>query len=290
MQANLTYAGRTYAFDPAAPLDISLPLAAGLTNQPNCFWAEPLTVETIRVGSFVGSVALGGSTNYQRVSLTPHGNGTHTECYGHISPDPAATLDKCLTQFLFVAQLISVAPRPQENGDLVVMLADVRAATSRPPHGAASLSKKEGEPNDSAPRVTGSPSFLERGPGGEVPPVLILRTLPNDEAKRARHYSGTNPPYIELALAEFLAAENVQHLLLDLPSVDREEDAGQLLAHHAFWRYPSRPRCGATITELIFVPDTIPDGLYLLNLQVISLVLDASPSRPVLYALRELKI
>ena len=253
MQASLTHAGRPYAFDPAAPLDISLPLAAGLEHQPNCFWAEPLTVETIRVGSFVGSVALGGSTNYQRVSLTPHGNGTHTECYGHISPDPDATLDKCLTQFLFVAQVVSVAPRPQANGDLVVMLPDVRAALA-----------------------------------GELPPALVLRTLPNDEAKRARHYSGTNPAYLEPALAEFLAAENVQHLLLDLPSVDREEDAGQLLAHHAFWRYPSRPRCGATITELIFVSDVIPDGLYLLNLQVTSLVLDASPSKPVLYALTPL--
>ena len=265
MQANIIHAGRTYRFDPTAPLDISLPLAAGLAGQPNCFWAEPVVVETIRVGSFVGSVALGGSTNYQRVHLTPHGNGTHTECYGHISPDPNATLDKCLTQFLFVARLVSVAPRQQQpNGDLVVMLADVQTALA-----------------------SGSPSFGERGPGGEVslPEAFILRTLPNDDAKRARHYSGTNPTYIEPALAQFLVDNDVQHLLLDLPSVDREEDGGQLLAHHAFWCYPAQPRCGATITELIFVPNTVPDGIYLLNLQVTSLVLDASPSKPVLYQL-----
>ena len=76
-----------------------------------------------------------------------------------------------------------------------------------------------------------------------------------------------------------------QHLLLDLPSVDREEDAGQLLAHHAFWQYPAQPRREATITELIFVPNEIADGLYLLNIQITSLELDASPSKPVLYAL-----
>lgn len=266
MRASLTYAGRTYAFDPAAPLDISLPLAAGLNGQPNCFWAEPMAVETIRVGDFVGSVALGGSTNYQRVHLTPHGNGTHTECYGHISPDPAATLDKCLMQFLFVAQLVSVAPQAQQNGDLVVLLADMQAAL------ALSLDQA---------------SAREGGVGNELPAALILRTLPNDDAKCARHYSGTNPPYLEPALAEFLAENYVQHLLLDLPSVDREEDGGQLRAHHAFWRYPTAPRVGATITELIFVPDTIADGRYLLNLQVTSLVLDASPSKPVLYRLHQ---
>ena len=252
MLATYPHHGHDYHFNPAKPLDISLPLAPG-PNQVNCFWAEPVQINTIRVGSFVGSVALGGSTNYQRVHLTPHGNGTHTECYGHISPDPAVTLNQCLRRFLFVARLVSVAPRTLENGDLVVMLADVQAAL----------------------------------PPGAMPEAFILRTLANDAAKRSRQYSGTNPTYIEPALAAFLVENEVQHLLLDLPSVDREEDAGQLLAHHAFWRYPEQPRCGATITELIFVPNEVPDGLYLLNLQITSLEMDASPSKPVLYALHE---
>ena len=253
------HAGRAYTYDPAAPIDISLPLAPG-ENQVNCFWAEPVQFDTIRVGSFVGSVALGGSTNYQRVHLTPHGNGTHTECYGHISPDPTATLNQCLRRFLFVARLVSVAPRPQPNGDLVVLLADVLAALA-------------------ATVPPGAPAVAR------LPEALVLRTLPNDAAKRARQYSGTNPAYIEPALAHFLVEQDVQHFLLDLPSVDREEDGGQLLAHHAFWQYPAQPRCGATITELVFVPDEVADGLYLLNLQVTSLELDASPSKPVLYLL-----
>ena len=258
MLPTFPHAGRTYSYDPVAPIDISLPLAPG-DDQVNCFWAEPVQFDTIRVGSFVGSVALGGSTNYQRIHVTPHGNGTHTECYGHISPDPGVTLNQCLRRFLFVARLVSVAPRPQPNGDLVVMLADVQAALAQQ---------------------------LDRS----IPEALILGTLPNDEAKRHRQYSGTNPTYIEPALAEFLVEHNVQHLLLDLPSVDREEDAGQLLAHHAFWRYPAQPRCGATITELIFVPDEVVDGLYLLNIQITSLELDASPSKPVIYQLTALPL
>jgi len=254
MLATYPYLGRTYSFNPAAPLDISLPLAPG-ENQVNCFWAEPVQFDVIRVGSFVGSVAEGGSTNYKRVHLTPHGNGTHTECYGHISPAPAATLNRCLRRFLFVARLISVQPRLQANGDEVVMLNDMRRELEGGPHAAV------------------------------LPEALILRTLPNHKAKRTRHYSGTNPTYLEPALAEYLTTQHIEHLLLDLPSVDREEDAGQLLAHHAFWQYPHATREQATITELIFVPDEVEDGLFLLNLQITSLELDASPSKPVLYAL-----
>ncbi|WBA41013.1 cyclase family protein [Hymenobacter canadensis] len=254
MLATYPHHGRAYSFNPAAPLDISLPLAPG-ENQVNCFWAEPVQFDVIRVGDFVGSVALGGSTNYQRVHLTPHGNGTHTECYGHISPDPQATLNRCLRRFLFVARLVSVQPRPQPNGDQVVLLEDVRRE-------------------------------LEGGPAADVPlEALVLRTLPNHRAKRTRHYSGTNPTYLEPALAHYLAEHHIEHLLLDLPSVDREEDGGQLLAHHAFWQYPHATRTHATITELIFVPDEVEDGLFLLSLQPTSLELDASPSKPVLYAL-----
>jgi kynurenine formamidase len=251
MQATITHANKQYQFNPQNPLDISLPLKPG-DDTVNCFWAEPVAFDTIRIGSFVGSVAEGGCTNYQRVHVTPHGNGTHTECYGHISPDPEATIYNCLKRFLFVAQLISVTPQTNENSDLVIMLEDVK------------------------------PHFSQ-----EKPEAIILRTLPNTGTKKTAHYSGTNPTYLEPALAQFLVDNGIEHLLVDLPSVDREEDGGELLAHHAFWQYPQNTRKSATITELIFVPDTLTDGLYLLNIQLTSLTLDASPSKPVLYELIE---
>ncbi|MCB0558058.1 MAG: cyclase family protein, partial [Phaeodactylibacter sp.] len=71
----------------------------------------------------------------------------------------------------------------------------------------------------------------------------------------------------------------------DLPSVDREEDGGKLLAHRAFWSYPETPRTDCTITELIFVNNSIQDGLYLLNIMIASFEIDASPGKPVLYKL-----
>ena len=78
----------------------------------------------------------------------------------------------------------------------------------------------------------------------------------------------------------------VEHLLIDLPSVDREEDEGKLLAHKAFWQYPDNIRRNATITELFYATPELKDDLYLLNLQIISLDLDVSPSKPTLYKLK----
>ena len=82
----------------------------------------------------------------------------------------------------------------------------------------------------------------------------------------------------------WLYEQGVRHFLIDTPSVDREEDGGDLAAHHAFWNYPSAPRLDATITELIFVPEIVKDSIYFLDLQVAALENDASPSKPLLYS------
>jgi kynurenine formamidase len=116
--------------------------------------------------------------------------------------------------------------------------------------------------------------------------ALILRTLPNSPEKRTRQYSGTNPPYLLEGAAKYLAVKGITQLLVDLPSVDKEDDGGALLAHKAFWNFPGPLRMQAMITEMVYVPDDIPDGSYFLDLQVASFENDASPSRPVLYKAR----
>ena len=200
-------------------------------------------------GDFVGSTEEGGLLNFKNIKLNPHGNGTHTECVGHIAREPYYLSD-CLKRFHFSSRLISIYPRKQDNGDRVIEREQL-AEVLRP---------------------------------GEVEAV-VLRTLPNDEHKLSRNYSGTNPPYLAAEAAQLLVDYGVEHLLLDLPSVDREEDGGALAAHRAFWQYPYATRGQATITEMIFVPDDVKDGLYLLLHQITSIVLDASPSKPVLYML-----
>jgi len=251
MIIQLDFNKKKYTADLLRPLDISLPVKEGADN-PNCYWADPVKFETISAENFIGSVKAGGSVNYQKITLTPHGNGTHTECYGHLSADETATINRCLHSFHFVAEILSVTPKKLNNGDDVITL--------------QSLKEKIKHPNAKA---------------------IVLRTLPNSDSKKTQQYSGTNPPYLEHAVTDYLAAENVDHLLLDLPSVDREVDEGKLSAHKAFWRFPENTRTHCTITELIFLDNSILDGLYLLNLQITSLELDASPSKPILYKLEE---
>ena len=121
------------------------------------------------------------------------------------------------------------------------------------------------------------------------PEAIIIRTLPNDVVKKSRNYSNTNPPYIEESAAAYIRECGIKHLLIDLPSVDKEKDEGKLLAHKAFWNVKdvntlnADARHDATITEMIYVNDEVADGSYLLNLQIASFENDASASKPVLY-------
>jgi arylformamidase len=245
MKANIMLKGKNFTVDLKKPLDISIPMSSGWGN-PNCFWAPPPSFEPVRAEGFVGSLAEGGPVNFMNVSFNPHGNGTHTECLGHIAPGPYS-IQRTLKEFFFTALLVTVWPQRQDNGDLVIgedVLTDF------------SLEGVE---------------------------ALIIRTQPNGVDKLQRQYSGTNPPYLSGALAQRLANAGIQHLLVDLPSVDKEVDGGALAAHHYFWNYPSNPRTQCTITELIYVEEKILDGNYILNLQIANFDLDVSPSKPVLY-------
>ena len=231
------------------PIDISIPLKEGL-DTVNCFWSTYVDIAPVKMGSFIGDTKQGGAVNFKTVKFTPHGNGTHTECVGHISTGDE-TINQSLNEFHFVAQLLSIYPQKQENGDRVILKSQI-----------------EGE--------------LDNGIE-----AIVIRTQPNDDLKLTTNYSGTNPPYIHHEAVEYLVENGIKHLLIDLPSVDRESDDGKLLAHKAFWKFPENTRTDATITELIYVTHNVKDGLYLLNIQIASFELDASPSKPVLYALKK---
>lgn len=246
MIISFSRAGRTFTADLSKPIDLSIPLRDGAEN-PNCFWAPMPEFSPVRAGDFVGSTAEGGVVNFFNVRLNPHGNGTHTECVGHIASE-RFVLRECLLESHFLAKLVSLYPRRTEAGDRVLFRDQLEEV----------FSENEAD-------------------------ALIIRTLPNEDLKLRQNYSGTNPPYLHHEALQYMVDCGVQHLLLDLPSVDREEDGGKLLGHRAFWQYPQATRVQATITEMIFVPDSVRDGLYLLNLQTISLDLDASPSKPLIF-------
>src|SRR5690606_12982609 len=124
---------------------------------------------------------------------------------------------------------------------------------------------------------------LHQAINGAKAKALVIRTLPNESDKLTKNYSNTNPPYFQVDCIHVLNEMGCEHLLVDLPSVDRESDNGVLAMHHAFWQVPNNPQFHKTITELIYVPSNIEDGSYVLNLQVAPFENDASPSRPVIY-------
>jgi len=247
MKAQFKWQGKLLEANLANPMSIAIPLKDGLQN-PNCYFAEPVKFEILKGDGFVGSIKLGGSVNHQKITISPHGNGTHTECYGHIT-DSDAIIATQLQEYLHVAQLISVEPS-EKSGDLVIDRAVV---------------EKE---------------FLQ--PGIKA---LIVRSLPNTSEKLQHNYSGTNPAYFTKEAMQVIVDHGIVHLVVDLPSVDRELDDGRLAAHKTFWQLNDEIRLNSTITELAFVPNSIEDGLYLLDLQILLLHLDVSPSNPILYSL-----
>tara|TARA_B100001564_G_scaffold301397_1_gene268713 strand:- start:257 stop:733 length:477 start_codon:yes stop_codon:yes gene_type:complete len=118
-----------------------------------------------------------------------------------------------------------------------------------------------------------------------LPEAYAIRTTPNYKSKQTQTWSYTNPPYLDTEFTRALVERGVKHLLIDLPSIDKEMDGGALASHKVFFGVPDAPRPVATITEFVYIETDVSDGLYALNLQVAPMDLDASPSRPVLFPL-----
>lgn len=238
---------KNHTIDLSKPLDISIALRGDISNV-NAWYMDHPKIEPHTDGDFVGSIAEGASTNFNDIMFNPHAHGTHTECVGHITKE-FRSINKTLNQFFFLAEVITIAPEKYQE-DFVI-------------------SRKQ----------------LQYAFGNKKRDALVIRTLPNFNDKNSKQYSNSNPPYLLEQAAQLLVEKGVRHLLIDLPSVDREKDAGALLAHKAFWNFEGEMRTDATITEFVFVPNAIVDGTYYLNLQVAPFENDASPSRPVLYAI-----
>lgn len=243
---------KTDYIDTDQPIDISIPLS-NTDKNPKAWYVTPPVFEPVRTAHYTGSVAEGGSVNFRDIFFNPHGHGTHTECLGHITKE-VHSINKSLTTFFFTANVVSINPIEQENRDGTID----RVIT---------------------PDLIDSNSLTTE--------ALIIRTLPNISSKKTMNYSSTNPIYFDVACAQKMIAAGIKHLLIDLPSVDRESDGGELAFHHAFWEVPENPNFERTITELIFVDDCVADGKYILNFQVAPFENDASPSRPVLYLIQQ---
>lgn len=232
------------------PVDLSVPINP-INGLPRAWYKGPATAEPVRSDGWVGSVAEGGTVNFRDITFNPHAHGTHTETREHIQdafqPIDARARSGTLP-FILPALLIDAWPENHGN-DWVVPLKAVQ--------------------------------FHEVRISELQPTAVVLRCTTGDVL---RDWSETNPPYLEEGFAEYLCRHGVEHLLLDLPSVDKEIDGGALRAHNAFFGPVTEPRVNATISELLCVPEGVQEGPGLLAMQVAPFVNDAAPSRPAWFA------
>ena len=266
-------------------IDLSRPISLAIAldfsdRQPRHFGAPQAVSRPFAVPGFSGSVEHGASCNCQTLTLIPHCNGTHTECVGHLTREPLDAHRVAPLGFI-PAMLVSIEP---------VNATTSRETTDPTPHAGDQLITRHSlergwrAARAETPRAEASPPFEPR--------ALVIRTLPNQPDKQHRNYSDSTPPYLSREAAELLIERGIEHLVVDLPSIDRAHDEGRLTAHRIFFGLPpgsttlaqaTRPR--ATVTELAYIPDAAADGRYLLELQVPALGGDAVPSRPLLYRL-----
>ncbi len=269
MNARISVGSREVTVDLERPISLAIDLDFS-EQQPRHFGAPLASSRPFAVPGFSGSVEHGASCNCNTVILIPHCNGTHTECVGHLTREP---LD---------------AHRVTPTGFLPALLVSVEAV-------AAEAASESTEPPPQSGDLLITRRAIQRSWPTSAPfepRALVIRTVPNRPDKRHQDYTDKTPPYLSREAAMMLIERGIEHLVVDLPSIDRSHDEGHLTAHRIFFGLPrasvalaQSTRARSTITELAYIPDTAADGAYLLALQVPAIGGDAVPSRPLLYPL-----
>ncbi|MDZ4840329.1 MAG: cyclase family protein [Bacteroidota bacterium] len=243
MKISIPHNHNTLVFDTEQAILMGLPVE---NSNRECFNLPPTHISPVIVGRWTGSVALGSNCNVDNLFISPHGNGTHTECCGHISLQHH-TLKDSMTQYMLLAYLVQIQ-LPEDTTNYALKVSDLNWT-------------------DDALKLNIS--------------AIIIST--NDYVdKRNAQYSNTQPPYLSLELIEFLNSKGIKHLLLDLPSIDAENDQ-EMIGHHTFFKENDNWLTEKTITEMNYIADKNISGLCLLQMQVLNIDSDASPSNPIIY-------
>jgi kynurenine formamidase len=269
MIARLQWKGRELEVDLAAGEPVAVPVDPN-AGHPLFFVDQRARAKPLRAGLFLGDMGQGGTCNAEMIELAPHCHGTHTECIGHVVPE-RRTVQATIYQQPCAARLVTVSgtrasrtvesyPVVQEPDELLITRKELRAAVSD----VVSIGVE----------------------------ALLIRTRPNDPDKLTRDYSRfAHFPVLSSEAMHWLAVQPLRHLLLDTPSLDRGDDRGRLANHRTWWGLDATvpedntDASRRSVTEMVYVPSRVRDGLYWLNIELSPLVSDATPSRPVLYPL-----
>lgn len=267
MNLSVNINNKKYSFDTSKPLEISIPINFN-GAQPNTYDVELAQAQPYQAGDMIGDTRQGGSCNFEKYTIIPHCNGTHTECVGHIT-DERIPVNDVLKDVFFVGELITVEP--------------VRAINTN---------EKYNPELNTADNVITRESIKDKIKKDPDVKALMIRTLPNDDSKKSRRYLQNEPPFFSNDAMEYINELGIEHLLVDIPSVDRTFDQGKLTNHHIYWNVKQGSNevennySLKTITEMIYAPQEIKDGKYLVSIQIPDWKSDAAPSRIFLYELK----
>jgi len=275
-----TKAGVIY-FDLGCPIDLSVPhyfwnphdTEEEVKKSPAAFGLPPCRRSPQKVGNYVLSKVPPHTAlvNVDTLTMCVHGTGTHTECIAHVTAERLLSFGDPLSEVIlpfYGATLINVSPRllgdtedtykGGKQDDLVLDKQSIVQAVEKC-HKHLCLDE----------RLFFSEAFVIRS-NYRVP---FLR------------YTGMNQPYLTKEAITFLGIlKETVHLIIDLPTVDREVSE-ELVVHNTFFGVGTANEPQRYITEFAAGgPSEIPDGLYLLNLQTPSFSnVDAVPSKPILF-------
>ncbi|MEW7001850.1 cyclase family protein [Serratia ureilytica] len=177
-------------------------------NPTNLYGVAPADSAPLSYGDTVASVRHGGVCNAERISLVPHCHGTHTECIGHILAETHNVADLPLEPFI-AATLIRVRPQ--------------RADGTTESYNASAASE------DWLITQAALDDALAPLSGDYLQALVIAVETPSDFRAAA-----CAPYFSHQALARIVEL-GVQHLLVDIPSIDRLYDGGRMDNHRRFW-------------------------------------------------------
>lgn len=278
MKVSVSFANKQYQVDTSVAHSLAISVDfINSDNQPNHFGAVPAQAKPMQAGGFIGDTKKGGSCNVNELTLNPHCNGTHTETIAHIC-HTASSETKGLVQKISDINIAPLMPCP------VISLTPL----------AASSTNEHYSPDFEVGDMVISQQQLETQLSSyneHQLQCLAIRTLPNQQTKCQASYNESNQPaFFTREAILYLNKRGVEHLILDIPSLDRLNDDGLLTCHHLFWQVPEGEHAvnakslpHKTITEMAYIDNAIEDGFYFINLQTPAFVNDAAPSRPVLY-------
>lgn len=274
MKVTITLADKQYCINTEFGHSIAIALDFNnKKNQPSHFGSSPAIAIPMQASGFIGNTEQGGSCNVNELRFNPHCNGTHTETIAHI----------CHTSNALAVNIAALALPPLIPCRLISLTPVLANDTN----------------DNYSPDFTPEDKVIDReqleqelaNVASHQLQCLTIRTLPNNMQKCQQHYNQAHQPaFFTKEAILYLNERGVEHLIVDIPSLDRLNDNGLLTCHHIFWQvaeathHPSsNSLVNKTITEMAYIDESISDGFYFINLQTPAFINDAAPSRPMLY-------